>query len=237
MLKIFVGYDKKEHDAWEICVFTLNKYAREEIEIYKLDTEVLKSKNIFNRENDGSNAFTYTRFLVPYLSNYQGWSIFMDADMIVNTDINNLFYESALKYREYKAAYVVKHPQYEPKLQLKMDGQKQISYPRKNWSSVILYNCSHSKNEKLTPESVKELSPSYLHRFSWLENEDIGELDYRWNYLCDEYLYPPYIVHQTNGSPAFKEGEHNLKCEFAYLYNNYYTEMKNTQNDLNFKTL
>ena len=81
-----------------------------------------------------------------------------------------------------KAVYCVQHD-YTPKEKHKMDGQKQTIYPRKNWSSFILFNCSHSSNKKLSVDLVNSQTGSFLHQFKWLKDNEIGSLDERWNWL------------------------------------------------------
>jgi len=165
---------------------------------------------------DGSNQFIYSRFLTPYLNNFTGWAIFADGDMICNTDIAELW---ALR-DESKAVQVVKHD-YKTKQKVKYLGNKNEDYPRKNWSSLVLWNCEHPANKVLTPEFVSEKPGSYLHRFSWLSDDLIGDLPKEWNWLAIEYPDNPgaKIVHFTLGTPCFKE---YAKTSMASLwYENY----------------
>ena len=131
----------------------------------------------YNRPIDklASTEFTFTRFLIPELANFKGWAVFMDCDMILTTDIKELFDQADDRY----AVMCVKHD-YKVKEEFKMDGQKQTIYPRKNWSSVMLFNCGHPSNARLTQDMVneKELNGAYFHRFSWLKDSEIGELDH-----------------------------------------------------------
>lgn len=151
---------------------------------------------------DGSNQFIYSRFLTPYLNNFTGWAIFADGDMVCNADIAELW---ALR-DESKAVQVVKHD-YKTKQKVKYLGNKNEDYPRKNWSSLVLWNCGHPANIVLTPEFVSDKPGSYLHRFSWLSDDLIGELPKEWNWLAIEYPDNPMakIVHFTLGTPCFKE--------------------------------
>jgi hypothetical protein len=109
---------------------------------------------------------------------YNGWALFMDCDMMFREDVFNIFDE--IKGQEGKAVYVVKHD-YEPKDGLKYLNTVQYAYPRKNWSSFVLWDCGHRSNRKVTKEWVNQASGLELHRFTWLEDSEIGELDVRWN--------------------------------------------------------
>jgi lipopolysaccharide biosynthesis glycosyltransferase len=135
---------------------------------------------------------------------YQGWAIFIDGDMIVRDDIVKLW---NFKNEQSSAdVFVVKH-NYKTRMTEKYMGAKNEDYPRKNWSSVILWNCSSWPNRKLTPEFVQQQPGSYLHRFSWLDDERIGELPVEWNWLPDEFGANPdaKLLHYTLGTPCFTE--------------------------------
>jgi len=158
-----------------------------------------------------STEFTYTRFLIPALMNYKGWAIFCDCDFIFMEDIAVLFKH----INDSKAVYCVQHD-YKPKERHKMDGQKQTIYPRKNWSSFILFNCEHPSNKKLNINLVNSESGSFLHQFKWLSDNEIGSLDERWNWLegwtSNSNKSFPYAVHYTRGGPWFDEWQ---DVEFA----------------------
>jgi lipopolysaccharide biosynthesis glycosyltransferase len=151
---------------------------------------------------DGSNHFIYSRFLVPHLTDYNGWAIFIDGDMLVRSDINELW---SMKEDD-KAVMVVKH-KYQTKLTTKYLGSKNENYPCKNWSSVMLWNCGHPSNKKITPEFVQESTGAQLHRFTWLKSELVGQLPIEWNWLPDEYGANPgaKLCHYTLGTPSFHE--------------------------------
>ena len=95
--------------------------------------------------------FTFTRFLIPELTNFEGWAVFMDSDMILTTDIKELFEQADDKY----AVMCVQHD-YKVTESTKMDGQKQTIYPRKNWSSMVLWNCGHPSNKVVTQDFVND---------------------------------------------------------------------------------
>ena len=122
--------------------------------------------------------------------------------MIVRGDIAELW-----ELRDsYKDVMVVKHD-YKTRMTEKYLGAKNEDYPRKNWSSLVIFNCQHPANRILTPEFVEAKDGAFLHRFSWLKEEEIGELNVEWNYLAIEYEANPSakIVHYTLGTPCFKE--------------------------------
>lgn len=151
---------------------------------------------------DGSNQFIYSRFLVPWLQGFQGWAIYLDGDMVVQADIAELW---ALR-DAYKDVMVVKHD-YQTRMAEKYLGSPNQNYPRKNWSSVILWNCANFPTKRLTPEFVSQATGQYLHRFQWLEDHRIGALPPEWNWLPDEYgaNHEAKLLHWTLGAPCFKE--------------------------------
>ncbi|WP_151671420.1 glycosyltransferase [Nitrincola schmidtii] len=205
ILRVFIGYDPVENVAWHTMVQSIIDNSSIPIAIIPVNTRNLKG--IYNRERDGkqSNEFSFTRFLVPYLSGYQGYSVFFDCDMMLRADVSELL--EVINRQPGKAVYVVKHD-YVPKNEIKYLGTVQYSYPRKNWSSVVLWNCSHPKNKIVDPNFVNSQTGLVLHRFKWLDDNDIGDLDIRWNWLVGEYENPPEDVknvHWTIGGPYFNE--------------------------------
>ena len=146
-LFFFIGYDSKEDIAYRVCKYSLQKRSSVKLNIYSLKIEELIAKKLYFRSVDplASTQFTYSRFLVPTLMNYRGWAIFCDCDFIFLDDISKIM--DSLDPS--KAIYCVQHD-YTPKERHKMDGQKQTLYPRKNWSSFIVYNCDHPSNIQLT---------------------------------------------------------------------------------------
>ena len=212
-LTCFVGYDSKEDIAYRVCKYSLFKRASIDIKIFSLKLDELVAKKFYKRDIDplASTQFTYSRFLVPALMDYKGWAIFCDCDFIFLDDIAKI----TEKLDENKAVYCVKHD-YTPKETTKMDGQVQTVYPRKNWSSMVLWNCEHEKNKMLTPEFLNQQTPKFLHRFSWLEDSEIGELPHNYNWLVGWYREPedgsPKILHYTEGGPWF-DGYRN--CEYS----------------------
>jgi len=212
-INFFIGFDPKEDIAYRVCKHSLLKRASKKINVTSLKLDELTSQNLYTRGIDplASTQFTYSRFLVPKLMNYNGWAVFCDCDFIFFEDVVKLF----SNLDSTKAVYCVKHD-YTPKEKHKMDGKKQTLYPRKNWSSFILYNCSHSSTKNLTVDKVNSESGAYLHQFKWCKDEEIGSLDEKWNWL--EGWSPrhsnekPYAVHFTRGGPWFSEWD---DVEFA----------------------
>ncbi|KAL5701961.1 hypothetical protein ACHQM5_027239 [Ranunculus cassubicifolius] len=219
VFKIFIGYDPREEQAYQVCHYSLLKHSTIPIEITPIIQSDLRSSNIYTRNRDPteSTQFSFTRFLTPYLANFNGWAMFVDCDFLYLTDIKELRDLIDDKY----AVMCVKHD-YTPKESTKMDGVVQTVYPRKNWSSMVLYNCGHVKNRILTPEVVNSESGAFLHRFSWLEDEDIGEIPFVWNFLVghnkvdeNDPESKPKAIHYTTGGPWFDAWKN---CEFAELW-------------------
>ena len=205
-INIFIGYDSKEDIAYRVCKFSLIKRSSTKIKVTSLKLDELIAKNLYTRTVDplASTQFTYSRFLVPNLMKYKGWAVFCDCDFIFLSDISNLIDNLDTS----KAVYCVKHD-YTPKEKHKMDGQKQTIYPRKNWSSFIVFNCEHPSTRKLTVETVNKETGAFLHQFKWCKDEEIGSLDERWNWLegwtSNHNEQKPFAVHFTRGGPWFTE--------------------------------
>ena len=225
MLSIFIGYDPKEAIAYHACVQSIIENTTIPVSITPLNLSMFK--NYEENHTDGSNAFIYSRFLTPYLKQFKGVGLFIDGDMIVNEDLNNLFKLFNPKY----AVQVVKHD-YKTKFKTKYLGNKNEDYPRKNWSSVVLFNCSHKSNKILTPELISRSKGSYLHRFSWLKDKEIGSLPLDWNYLVKEFSPKPgaSLLHYTVGTPCFSEYNNGPE---AQIWNNYFSNLIQGFDDLN----
>ena len=199
-IKLVIGFDQRESVAYHTFCQSIIEHASAPLTFIPLAINSLKEYKEVHV--DGSNEFIYSRFLTPYLNNFEGWAIFADGDMICQADIKELWNLRD----ESKALLVVKH-NYQTKVSKKYLGNKNENYPRKNWSSVILWNCSHPKHRILTPAFIAKQPGSYLHRFSWLDDSDIGELPKEWNWLAIEYPENKNakLIHYTLGTPCFKE--------------------------------
>ena len=202
-LNIYIGFDAVETTAYHTLAHSIIEQASGPVRISPICSK--HYKKFFNRERDEkqSNDFSFTRFLVPYLNNFEDTAIFMDCDMMLRTDIFHVL--NGLNPKN--AISVVMHD-YTPSDTVKYLNNVQYAYPRKNWSSFVVWNCAHPKNQTLTPEFVEKATGLALHRFTWLDDDEIGELDVRWNWLVGDYIDPPVDVknvHWTLGGPYFEE--------------------------------
>jgi lipopolysaccharide biosynthesis glycosyltransferase len=215
-LKVFVGYDSREDIAWQVCRHSMLRHADGELDVQPLRQSALRARGLYSRPHDvgSSTEFSLTRFLTPLLASSRGWVLFCDCDFLFTDDVRKVL----LGLDSAKAIYCVKHD-YTPRYATKMDGKQQSAYPRKNWSSFMLFNCDHPDVRALTPEVINSAEPSYLHRFEWItDDSSIGALDVDWNFLEGEYPKPkrtPRVIHYTNGGPWFDEW---MGCDFADLW-------------------
>jgi|TARA_R110000823_G_scaffold236820_1_gene362439 lipopolysaccharide biosynthesis glycosyltransferase len=226
-MKVFVGYDTREDIAYQVCKHSIES-KQSDASVRPLKQQELRDAGWYTRGIDklASTEFTFTRFLIPELCNFNGWALFMDCDMILKTDIKQLFDQADDKY----AVMCVQHD-YSPSATIKMDGQAQTIYPRKNWSSVMLFNCGHKSNAKLTQNLINDpkITGAYLHRFSWLKDKEVGELSPEWNWLVGHYKEPkdgtPKLIHYTEGGPWF---ENYRNCEY---HQDWKTELAGMMNE------
>ncbi len=202
MLNVFVGYDPREAAAYHTFCQSVIEYASIPVNFVPLHRPML---NNFDGQRDGTNAFIFSRFLVPSLMGFDGLALFCDGDMVVRGDIAALFAE----HQPGKAVSVVKHD-YRTKYRRKYVGtpieNANVDYPRKNWSSVILWDCGHEQNKILTADFVASAPGSLLHRFDWLPDELIGELPECWNKLIREQVEEggDMLRHYTLGIPGIE---------------------------------
>lgn len=209
MLQVFIGYDPNETVAYHTLAHSILRRSSIPISIAPLMRSQLGGLYRRERGPTESTEFSLTRFLVPALSEYRGWSLFMDCDMLCRADFAEL---AAFTQRHAdKAVLVCKHD-YTPGPTRKFLNQVQTVYPRKNWSSVMLFN--NAKCRALTAEYVNAATGLDLQRFTWLEDSQIGELPLEWNWLVGEYKRNPEakIVHFTIGGPYFNEYR---DCDYA----------------------
>jgi lipopolysaccharide biosynthesis glycosyltransferase len=202
-MKLYVGFDPREALAYHVFCQSVIEHSSAPVSFNPLHAPMLRN---FDGQQDGTNAFIYSRYLIPSLQNYEGWALFADGDMVVVDDIQDLW---SLRDERY-AVQVVKHD-YKTKHKRKYLGTQLANdnqdYPRKNWSSVVLWNCGHPSNRILTRDFVAEAGGKFLHRFSWLRDEEIGELPKEWNHLVLEYdeNHNAKLLHHTLGTPAFTQ--------------------------------
>lgn len=215
--KIFVGWDQKNDTAFQICRHSIirNTKVPNDIEIIPLRLDELKEQGLYWREADelSSTEFTFSRFLIPELMNFDGWALYIDADFLFLDDVQRLFHLAEDHY----AIKCVQH-NYQPSSRVKLVDKTQHLYPRKNWSSLVLWNCGHPSNKQLTKNLVNDPNTSgkTLHQFSWLQDNEIGSIPHQWNWLVNWYKEPvngrPKAVHFTEGGPWIKEYE---RVEYA----------------------
>ena len=205
-LRIFVGWDSREPEAYEVARFSLARHATVPIEVTPIKLQDLVARGIYHRPGDplASTEFTYSRFFTPFLAGFTGWALFCDCDFLWLADVGELFAYADPE----KAVFCVQHD-YRPTETTKMDGQVQTVYPRKNWSSLMLFNCDHPSTRTLTPEVINSQTPAYLHRMQWAADEEIGSLPEEWNWL-EGWSQPPETgtpkaVHFTQGGPWFEQ--------------------------------
>ena len=199
-IPIFIGYDPREAVAYHVCANSIIRHASKPVAIIPLALNLFEDYK--ETHTDGSNQFIYSRFLVPHLMDYTGHAIFIDGDMVVRSDITELW---AWRKNHYDVQ-VVKH-NYETCMTEKYLGSKNENYPRKNWSSVIIWNCESPANQCLTPAFVQKSTGAELHRFTWIKDERIGDLPAEWNWLPDEYgpNINADLLHYTLGAPCFHD--------------------------------
>lgn len=217
MLTVYIGFDEREPEAWDVCANTLLKYASRPVNIQPLDLDKLEAQGLMTRKwskTDGqmydevsqapmATKFAISRFLVP-LIHQSGWAIFMDCDMIFQDDIYRI--EEHLDY-DYPVMCV--HHDHHPTETIKMDNQIQTVYPKKNWSSVMAFNCDHPLNQNLSLLNLNNEPGRNLHGFCWLDEDQIGELPREFNWLVNVQEKPenPVIWHYTLGGPWFPDWE------------------------------
>ena len=199
-IPIFIGYDPREAIAYHVCANSIIRHSSVPVALMPLALNNFQDYN--ETHTDGSNQFIYSRFLVPHLMGYSGHAIFMDGDMIVRGDIAELW---ALRSPD-KDVQVVKHD-YKTRMPVKYLGAKNEDYPRKNWSSVMIFNCQNYPTRKLTPEYIEKSTGAHLHRFQWTSDDRVGALPAEWNWLPDEYgaNSDAKLLHYTLGTPCFHE--------------------------------
>jgi len=208
MIRVFIGFDPREAVAFNVLAYSILGHSSVPVGISPLMLTQLKGVLSRERHPLQSTDFSMSRFLTPYLSDFSGWSLFMDCDMLMLDDIANLW-----KLRDERYAVMVVKHDHRPRETSKFLGEPQSAYKKKNWSSVMLFN--NSRCGALNSEYVSRASGLDLHQFKWLGNDDlIGELPRRWNHLVgyDAPSRDVSLVHYTLGGPYFSE---YADCEYA----------------------
>jgi len=210
----YVGWDSREDIAYQVCRHSLLRRASVPVTVIPLKQEELRARGLYRRSPDplASTEFTYTRFLVPHLAGFRGWALFSDCDFLWLEDVAQLIDLASEEY-----AVMCVHHDHRPSETWKMDGVAQTTYPRKNWSSLVLWNCAHPMNRILTPALVNQATGAFLHRFQWLEDSLIGAIPEAWNWLEGWSTRPaegaPSAVHFTRGGPWFEDWQHVAYAE------------------------
>lgn len=203
-LRVFIGWDSREDIAYRVARESLLDHASIAVDVQPIRLDELVGRGVYTRDVDplAATEFTYSRFFTPWLAGYEGWALFVDCDFLFFGDVAEL-----LDYRDPARAVFCVHHDYTPKATVKMDGKVQTSYPRKNWSSCMLFNCAHPSTRRLTPDLVNAQTGAYLHRMQWAADDEIGALPETWNWLEGWSGKPatgrPRAVHYTNGGPWF----------------------------------
>lgn len=225
MIPIAIGYDPREACVFHVCSQSIIENASQPVSFIPIAQNLLH----VDGQRDGTNQFIYSRYLVPHLMGFEGWALWMDGDMHLTADVAELW---DLR-DDSKAVMVVKH-KYLTNHHRKYIGtpleNDNVDYDRKNWSSVVLFNCGHPSNAILTPEFVGRATGKLLHRFEWLNDDEIGDLPVEWNHLVLEYDENPdaKLYHHTLGSPGF-EVYHN--CESSMTWHRYLLNALNMEGE------
>lgn len=209
ILNIYIGWDPHEVAAFHTLCHSILTHASKPVSITPLKQDQLRTAGLYTRTRNPmeSTEFSFTRFLVPYLSGYGDYSLFLDCDMLVTGDVWDLL-ALAKQDKEERAVWVVQHD-YTPSTTTKFLNQTQTVYPRKNWSSVMLFRNKYC--EMLTPSVVNTQSGEYLHQFQWIGQHAIGSLPKEWNWLVEEYPKNPNakLYHWTIGGPWFRDYQYS----------------------------
>jgi hypothetical protein len=220
-LRVFIGYDPREEIAFDVCRFSLLRHSSIPLKVTALRQDDMREQGLYLRnsivrdgqridEQDGrpfSTDFSFTRFLVPALCDFEGWALFVDCDFLFMADVAEL----VPLMDPSKAALVCKQV-HEPEATVKMDGIPQNKYTRKNWSSFMLLNCEHPDMRLLSPAIVNTKPGWFLHQFGWLDLRDIGDIPHAWNHISGVTQGAPKAVHYTAGGPWFSA---YTECAYA----------------------
>lgn len=221
---IWIGFDPREAAAFAVTRHSIKERLSSPIPIMGIVLDEMRRMGLYTRPTEKRNGvlwdvlsdapmsteFACSRFLTPILAR-RGWALFMDCDMLVLGDLTELFDEAE---RSGKALLCVQHQHRVEEGAAKMDGQVQVNYARKAWSSLMMIDCDHPANRRLTVDMVNRLPGRDLHRFCWLPDEDIGAIDPGWNVLvghtdCDD----PKLLHFTDGVPLMPGYENGPYAE------------------------
>jgi len=234
-MNVYIGYDSRQdfsenfsdvvNPPYQVSRFSIKRY-NENINIQPIILSELKDKKLYWRTTDylSSTEFVYSRFLTPYLNDYKGIALFCDSDFLWQCDVNELLDY----YDDRYAVMCVKH-NYSPPESTKMDGNPQTHYPRKNWSSLMLFNCEHPDVKFLNTHNINEKGAKWLHRFEWTRDECIGEIPATYNWLEGWYNdnIDPKVIHYTRGGPWHETWDGHYKEQWVKTYNKLVKEKSN----------
>jgi hypothetical protein len=216
-MKIFIGYENEYPESFEVCAESIRRFNPNH-EIIPLVKSELEEKGLYTREYQGeSTDFAFTRFLVPFLSDYKGYALFCDGDFMWRCDPQEI--EDYAKQSNYSpSVWVVKHPPFLTTPYKKMKGKANMSYPKKYWSSLMYFN--NDKCFSLTSDLVNSWSGKDLHEFAWAS--EIGDLPAEYNAMVNYYKFPQAkAVHFTDGGPWLDIHDDMLySTEWLKIYKN-----------------
>lgn len=214
--RVFIGWDSREPQPYAVAAHSLKRHASIPVEIIPIKQQELRERGLYWREGDplAATEFTYTRFLTPLLAGFEGHALFHDCDFLWTGDIAEL----VALIDPAKAVSCVQHDHRPPET-TKMEDAVQTRYPRKNWSSLMLFNCAHPSVRQLTAEKVNTETGAYLHRMQWAADDEIGAIPETWNWLEGWSKAPPSgapkVIHYTRGGPWFEKWQ---DVEYANLW-------------------
>jgi len=214
--KIFIGYDPREKIAFHVLSQSIIENSSIPVTISPIYLNNLKKFYKRKKRIKDSTEFSISRFLTPYLSNYQGYSLFLDCDFIVRGDIADLL--KIIRKNPKKTIWCVKHKYYTSKVQKKFLKEKQLPYGKKNWSSFVVYN--NKKCKILTPSFIEKANGLYLHQFKWTKDKNIGSISPKWNCLVGEQSIPKNYkaLHFTLGGPYFRKFRKSFGSDLWFYY-------------------
>ena len=227
MWKVFIGWDPAQQEAAEVCKYTLLKHSTIPLQVSFLRKKDLEEQKIlWKQDTAATTETTLSRFAVPHLSNYQGWSLYVDPDYVFLGDVREVFQSFDPRY----AVMVVKTP-YKPQSETRLDGRPTAVYGRKCWSSMMLFNNSHDRSKDLTPEYIHAAKPNALHRFEWAAGNEVGGLGLEWQFIpghTDPAIINGSIraIHFTEGGPWHPDARH---VPYGWYYNEALHQMRQSQ--------